>query len=91
MATSSEILGGFIAFVAFTIFDVMIYFASEAFLSPMIEIIDRTPLHPMLNFGDVSYVVPAIWAFLLICEIMAIVAFVFILGRRGTGEWEYGL
>ena len=90
MASSYEILAGGIAFVTFTIVDVLFYFVGNALLKPIIDIIDRTPISPLLQFGDVAWVVYAVWAFLLIFEVMAAVAFVAIVARRQTNVSEYG-
>ena len=89
MASSYEILAGGIAFVTFTIVDAMFYFVGNALLRPLIDIIDRTPISPLLQFGDISWVVYVIWAFLLIFEIIAGLSFVAIVARRQTNVSEY--
>ena len=89
MAGTYEILAGGIAFVTFTIVDILFLFVGNALLKPLIEIIDRTPISPLLEFGEISWVVYAIWAFLLIFEIIAALSFVAIVARRQTNVSEY--
>ena len=75
------VLAGGIAFVAFTIVDILFYFVGNALLKPLIEIIDRTPISFLSEIGAMPWVIYAIWAFLLIFESIAILSFVAIVAR----------
>lgn len=90
MASSIELLYGFLAAVAFSVFDAAMWYMGNAMFAPIVKLIDQTPMHPMLEFASVSWVIPFCWFILLLGELVVIAAFVIIAFRRQANEYEYG-
>ena len=91
MASSAEMLAGSMGLLVFTIVDAIIYLIGNAIYGPLIQIFNQQKITPLLGFSDASYIPYLLWAFLLMFEVMAIIAFVYIVGRRQVSGYEYGL
>lgn len=82
MASSAEMLAGAVGLLVFTFVDIIMYVIGAAIYGPLIKLFNEAKITPLLGFQDSSYVPYLLWAFLLLFEIMAIWAFVYIVGRR---------
>lgn len=89
MASTAEILAGAMALLVCTFVDLLLYYVGSAILGPIIQIINQFKITPLLGMSDNTYVIYVLWAFLLLFEIAAIIAFVFIVGRRQVSGVEY--
>jgi hypothetical protein len=91
MASSAEMLAGAMGLLVFTFVDAILYVISNAIMAPFIKIFNEYKITPLLGFSDNSYIPYLLWAFLLLFEICAIFAFVYIVGRRQVSGYETGL
>jgi hypothetical protein len=89
MASSAEMLAGSMALLVCTFVDILLYFVGNAILGPIIQLVNKWHISPLLGMSDNTYTLYVFWAFLLIFEIAAIVAFVYIVGRRQISGVEY--
>lgn len=89
MASTAEVLVGAMALLVCTFVDIVLYYVGSAILGPIINILNQYKITPLLGLSDNTYVVYVLWAFLLLFEIAAIIAFIFILGRRQVSGVEY--
>ena len=89
MASSGEILGGAVALIIFTFVDMLLYLVGNAILGPLMQIVNQLHITPLLGMAENTYVVYLLWAFLLLFEVIAIISFVYILGRRQVSTQEY--
>ena len=91
MATSGEILVGGILLLTNTFIIIVSYFVGNAILAPLLDVASRFPIHPALqeSIWENSYIYPAYFGFLLIFELILIVSFVYILGRRQVTPYDY--
>jgi hypothetical protein len=91
MASSAEMLAGAKAILVFTFVDIILYVVSNAIMGPLIQIVNQFKITPLLGMADNTYTIYLIWAFLLLFEIMAIIAFVYIVARRQVSGVDCGL
>jgi len=91
MASSAEMLAGVMGILVFTFVDLLMYFIGNAVLGPVVAIVNKQNITPLLGMMDNTYTLYLLWAFLLLFEIMAIIAFVYIVGRRQVSGVETGL
>ena len=91
MASSAEMLAGSMALLAFTFVDAALYLVGNAILGPLIKIVNEAHITPLLGMADNTYTIYLVWAFLLLFEIGAIIAFAYIAGRRQVSGVENGL
>lgn len=90
MATTSEMGSGVLSLVIVEIFLVAMAYLGMQIMAPLIDIIDRTGITPLLGFSDtMSWVLPAYWMILVIIGIAAMVAFFYIAHRRQSYYQEY--
>ena len=89
MASSAEMLAGGLGLLVFTFVDAILYVVGSAIYGPLIKLFNEAKITPLLGFSDSSYIPYLFWAFLLLFEIMAIVAFVYIVGRRQVSGVYY--
>ena len=89
MASSAEMLAGGMGLLVFTFVDIILYVVGSAIYGPLIKLFNEAKITPLLGFADSSYIPYLFWAFLLLFEIMAIVAFVYIVGRRQVSGVYY--
>jgi hypothetical protein len=89
MASSAEMLAGVMALLVFTFVDIILYVVSNAILGPLVAIVNGYHVTPLLGMADNTYTIYLIWAFLLLFEVMAILAFVYIVGRRQISQTEW--
>lgn len=89
MASTSEVLAGAMALLICTFVDLLLYYMGSAILGPIVQIINQYKITPLLGMSDNTYVIYVLWAFLLLFEIAAIIAFAFIVGRRQVSGVEY--
>jgi len=75
--------------LTFTFVDLILYMVSNAIMGPLVAIVNGFHVTPLLGMADNTYTMYLIWAFLLIFEIMAIIAFVYIVGRRQISQSEW--
>jgi hypothetical protein len=91
MATSGEItVAGIILLVnTFTIF--IFYFIGNAILGPILDFASKFPIHPSLqaSMQETSYIYPSFMGILLVFELISIVGFIFLIGRRQTTPYDY--
>lgn len=91
MASSLEMLSGIMALLTFTFVDLILYLIGNAILAPLVQIVNQFHITPLLGMAENSYTMYVLWAFLLLFEIMAIIAFVYIIGRRQASGVDTGL
>ena len=89
MASSAEIMAGAMALMVCTVVDLLLYLVGNAILGPLVQIVNQFHITPLLGMSDNTYFIYVLWAFLLLFEIMAIVSFVYIVGRRQVSGVEY--
>ena len=82
MASSAEMLAGAMALIVFTFIDLLMYVLGNAILGPLVNIVNQFNITPLLGMAENTYTLYLLWAFLLLFEVMAIVAFAYIVGRR---------
>lgn len=65
----------------------LMYFLGNVILGPILDAfgryVDQSQTIPM---WDITYIIPAIWAILIIMEIIIIIAFVIVIGRTTDVE-----
>jgi hypothetical protein len=91
MASSGEMLAGVMGLLVFTFVDLLMYFLGNSILGPIVAIVNQQKITPLLGMADNTYTLYLLWGFLLLFEVMAILAFVYIVGRRQVSGVETGL
>ena len=85
MATTLEMFLTGLALIINTFIIGLMYFLGNIILSPIMDAfgkyVDSSQPIPM---WDMTYILPAIWGILLIMEVIIIVAFFVVIGRRVT-------
>ncbi len=89
MASSAEMLAGAIALIVWSFIEYVLYIMGSAILGPMINIVNQFKITPLLGMSDNSYIFYVYYGCLLIFEIMAIIAFGYIVMRRQVSGTEY--
>lgn len=89
MASSAEMLAGVIALIVWTFIEYVLYIMGSAILGPLINIVNQFKITPLLGMSDNTYIFYVYFGMLLIFEIMAIVAFFYIIMRRQVSGTEY--
>lgn len=90
MATTVEIAVGGLILLVNTFAIMVMYFVGNAILAPLLNFMSSFPIHPALlsSVQESTYIFPAVFAFLLIFEIISIIGFVYILARRQVSPYE---
>lgn len=89
MATAAEMLAGSMALLVCTFVDILLYLVGNAILGLLIQIVNTYQITPLLGMADNTYTLYVLWAFLLLFEVMAIIAFAYIVGRRQVSGVDY--
>ena len=89
MATAAEMLAGSMALLVCTFVDILLYLVGNAILGPLIQIVNTYQITPLLGMADNTYTLYVLWAFLLLFEVMAIIAFAYIVGRSQVSGVDY--
>ena len=89
MASSGEILAGATALIVFTFVDMILYLIGNSILGPLVQIVNTFHVTPLLGMAENTYTLYLLWAFLLLFEVMAIISFAYIIGRRQVSTQEY--
>lgn len=89
MASSAEMLAGAIALIVWTFIEYVLYIMGSAIIGPLINIVNQFKITPLLGMSDNSYIFYIFYGMLLIFEIMAIIAFGYIVMRRQVSGTEY--
>lgn len=89
MASSAEMLAGAIALIVWTFIEYVLYIMGSAIIGPLINIVNQFKITPLLGMSDNSYIFYIYYGALLIFEIMAIIAFGYIVMRRQVSGTEY--
>ena len=83
MATTTEMFLAGLALIINTFVIGLMYFLGNVILAPILDAfgkyVDSSQAIPM---WDMTYIIPAIWGILLIMEIIIIIAFFVVVGRR---------
>lgn len=85
MASSLEMFMAGLALAVNTFVILVMFFLGNIMLAPIINRLEQLITGPQaIPMWDMTYIMPAIWAILLIMEIVIIIAFVVVAGRRVT-------
>ncbi len=84
MASTIEVFLAGLALMINTILIFIMYFVNAAFLGPFVTAIDKlnTQIGGPLKIGEFTYIMPYVFIFLLISEVVLIIAFLVVIGRR---------
>ena len=88
MASSQELLAGGIGLLVFTFVDLLMYVVGNAILGPIVALVNKAHITPLLGMSENTYTLYLLWGFLIFFELMAIFAFMYIIGRRQVSQ-EY--
>jgi hypothetical protein len=91
MATTAEItVAGIILFVN-TFVIIVSYFIGNAILGPILSVVSQFPIHPALqsSMWEVTYIFPSFFGLLLVFEVVSIIGFAILLGRRQVTPFDY--
>lgn len=88
MASSIEVFLAWLALIINTMLIFTMYLVNNVFLGPFVKAIEElnAKIGGPLAIGDYTYLFPYIFGLLLLFEIIIIVAFVVVIGRRTTYE-----
>lgn len=89
MASSAEMLAGAIALIVWTFIEYVLYIMGSAILGPLINIVNQFKITPLLGMSDNTYIFYIFYGMLAIFEIMAIIAFGYIVMRRQVSGTEF--
>ena len=91
MATSTEITVAGILLLTNTFIIIVMYFVSNAILGPILDFASKFPIHPALqeSMWETSYIYPVVFGILLIFEVIILISFVYMVGRRQVNPYEY--
>lgn len=91
MATSAEITVAGIALLVNTFAIIVCFFVGNAVLGPLLDFASKFPIHPSLqaSMWETTYIYPTFFGMLLLFEIIVIIAFVYMLGRRQVTPYDY--
>lgn len=91
MATTIELLISSIALVVNSFIILVFFFLGNLILAPIIGAFEKAVLGPQtIPMSDMTYIIPYIWAILLLMEIVCIISFLIVVARRNTVEDYYG-
>lgn len=84
MATTMEKFVATTALAINTFAILVMYFISNSILGPLIDIIDRLSSNypQVFPMSDTTYLIGSIWTILFLFEIMCVIGFVVVIGRR---------
>lgn len=91
MATTVELFVASVALAVNSFVLIVMTFLGNLILAPIIGALEKIILGPqVVPMTDMGYIIPAIWAIILIMEIVCIIAFLAVVARRNTVEDYYG-
>ena len=85
MASTLEMFVAGIALMVNTIAILALYFIGDVILAPIVKWAEETNVtqtSAIVPIGDMTYIFPGIWGLLLIMEIICIISFAVVIGRR---------
>ena len=93
MATTMEMFVAGVALIVNTTACIAMYFIGNVILAPIVDWAETSNLTrdmpAVLPISDMTYIYPAIWGLLLIMEVICVVGFFVVIGRRPTYEYYY--
>jgi hypothetical protein len=91
MATTTEMFVATVALLTNSFLIIIFFFLNNLLLAPIFNALETAmPANPAISTGDMSYIIPYIWAILLLFEIVCIIAFLIVAARRNTMDDYYG-
>ena len=83
MATSTEMFIAGLALLVNSLVILIFFFLGNVMLAPIIYRLEQLVVGPqVVPMTDMSYIVPSIWAIMIIMEIICIIAFAVVASRR---------
>lgn len=91
MATTLEMWLSGLALICNSFVILVMFFVGEVVLSPIIGALEGFITGPQpVPMSDISYLIPSIWAILIIMEIVCVISFLVTSARRSTVD-DYGV
>ena len=85
MATTMEMFLASLALIINTFVIGLMYFLGNVILAPFLNAMEQyVNAEQVIPMWDMTYIIPSIWGLLLIMEIIIIIAFFVVIGRRVT-------
>jgi uncharacterized protein HemY len=91
MASTIEMYIATLALILNSFLILVLFFLGNIILAPIFSQLEKMVVGPQtIQMTDIGYITPAIWAILLLMEIVCIIAFLATVARRDTVEDYYG-
>jgi hypothetical protein len=83
MATTLEMFIAILALIVNTLVILIMFFLGNVILGPIIYRLEQIVIGPqVIPMTDMTYLIPSIWAILIIMEIICIISFAVVSARR---------
>ena len=83
MATTTEMFIAGTALIINTFVILILFFVGNVVIGPIVYRLEQIVTGPqVIPMGDMTYLMPAIWAILLIMEVICLISFFIVAGRR---------
>ena len=83
MATTTEMFIALTALIVNTLVIMILFFLGNIILAPIIYRLEQLVMGPQpIPMWDMTYIIPSIWAILIIMEIICLISFAVVAGRR---------
>ena len=83
MATTTEMFIALTALIVNTLVIMILFFLGNVILAPIIYRLEQLVMGPQpIPMWDMTYIIPSIWAILIIMEIICLISFAVVAGRR---------
>ncbi|MCJ7723218.1 MAG: hypothetical protein MUP03_03705 [Anaerolineales bacterium] len=83
MASTYEMFLAVTALIVNTFLIIVMYFVGNVLLAPIVKWAGTAVTGPQqVPMWDATYIIPAIWGLLLACEVVIIISFFIVVGRR---------
>ena len=91
MASTTEMFLAGLALIVNTVVIFILYYVCSIFLGPFVQAITKLSFASSgpLTLGSLTYIVEFVFALLLIFEIILVIAFIVVVGRRTTYDEYY--
>lgn len=91
MATTVEVMAAGLILLVNTFAIIVSFFVGNAILGPILKVVSVFPIHPTLqsSMQEISYIPGSFFGLLLVFEVLSIVGFVYVLGRRQVTPYDY--
>jgi hypothetical protein len=91
MATTAEIMAAGLVLLVNTFAIIVFFFVGNAIMGPILNVVAQFPIHPALqsSMWETSYIYPSFFGLLLVFEVISIIGFVYVLGRRQVTPFDY--